>query len=109
MLVCCCSIPAINGSCGGCPRYAEYMRQQRAQMNMHENPFRQKPVSTGWICPKCGKANAPTKETCDCNSKTLEWTVSVPTVWVDYGNGTASVRYTTESSTETDTKKEEEK
>lgn len=21
----------------------------------------------GWICPKCGRVNAPTKMTCDCS------------------------------------------
>lgn len=23
-------------------------------------------MSKGWVCPKCGTANAPWKETCDC-------------------------------------------
>lgn len=23
-------------------------------------------MNTGWICPRCGKSNNPTKESCDC-------------------------------------------
>lgn len=25
------------------------------------------PMSYGWICPKCGRVNAPWKSTCDCS------------------------------------------
>lgn len=25
------------------------------------------PMSYGWICPKCGRVNAPWKGTCDCS------------------------------------------
>jgi len=29
-----------------------------------------KPTSTGWVCPSCGRGNAPWKSTCDC---VTEW------------------------------------
>lgn len=28
---------------------------------------------TGWVCPKCGKVNAPWKESCDCVITYCPW------------------------------------
>lgn len=27
----------------------------------------------GWVCPKCGRGNAPWKGTCDCGPQFIEW------------------------------------
>lgn len=31
--------------------------------------FEPKDETKGWICPKCGKANAPWKSSCDCSNQ----------------------------------------
>jgi hypothetical protein len=36
----------------------------------------------GWICPKCGKVNAPWKSECDCPK---DWYVPYPT-YIPYPN-----------------------
>ena len=28
-------------------------------------------VQYGWVCPKCGRVNAPWKDHCDCNESTI--------------------------------------
>jgi hypothetical protein len=42
----------------------------------------------GWVCPKCGKVNAPWISSCDCNTQ-YQWTWTEPyppTVWTDSDN-----------------------
>lgn len=29
----------------------------------------------GWICPKCGRGNAPWKESCDCVNPIPHWPI----------------------------------
>lgn len=45
-------------------------------MTVYFNP----PVPTGWVCPRCGTANAPTSAQCPCSG----------TVSVMYTTGTAN-------------------
>ncbi len=35
----------------------------------HEEPIK----LYGWICPKCGKVNAPFNRECNCHVKTIKW------------------------------------
>ena len=40
----------------------------------------------GWVCPRCGKVNAPWKSECDC----VPLSVSSPTVNIQYTDNTNS-------------------
>ena len=35
----------------------------------------------GWICPRCGRGNAPWKETCDCGPNYSRWTDTAAWPW----------------------------
>lgn len=41
------------------------------------------PTEYGWICPKCGRANAPWKSSCDCteNHNVITCDDTVDTTW----------------------------
>lgn len=36
--------------------------------------LRDSSVNYGWVCPKCGRVNAPFVRTCDCTNSGLTWT-----------------------------------
>ena len=43
-----------------------------------ENPFKNESKDYGWICPKCGKVNAPWQSSCDCNTHYIPHLVPFP-------------------------------
>lgn len=48
----------------------------------------QMPLQQGWICPRCGRVNAPSILTCNCSSGYVIGTATnSPDVWVYKGNG----------------------
>ena len=44
------------------------------QTEEFDYPYKFYPSSYGWICPVCGRGNAPTAHTCPCRPQTFEVT-----------------------------------
>ena len=49
----------------------------------------------GWVCPVCGKVNAPWVDACNCHKKTTNVISGCPHSWVpvSIGNSTAVTLY----------------
>lgn len=43
-------------------------------------------MNHGWVCPKCGKVNAPWKESCDCVQVSPNIIYYYPQPWNPYIN-----------------------
>lgn len=41
-----------------------------------QNPYKYYPSTYGWICPVCGKGNAPFSLACPCKDVKYYWTVT---------------------------------
>jgi len=64
--------------------FDEYHEKEMKELWEKFENIKRKPTSTGWICPSCGKVNAPWKGECDCC-----YPVYTPTIpyypWPYYG------------------------
>ncbi len=56
----------VTGRCGECLHpYGHYLWCSQVPTTRN-NPPPSVPVRTGWLCPSCGRGNAPTNPTCPC-------------------------------------------
>jgi rubrerythrin len=52
----------------------EKARIEKESREKYPNPYKYYPSTYGWVCPVCGKGNAPWQGTCPCkNSWTVTW------------------------------------
>jgi hypothetical protein len=56
----------------------EEARKEKKEREERErfNPFGYYPSTYGWVCPVCGKGNAPWQGTCTCKDVKYSWTVN---------------------------------
>lgn len=76
-------------TCGSCGQFVTHGTTHICPGNYPVYPYNPQPAPTnyGWICPKCGRVNAPTKQTCDCSIGTYPY---YP--WVTWTSGTISIK-----------------
>jgi hypothetical protein len=55
-MICCCSL-AGTAACMRCSNRAMYVETPQPMWRYN---------SVGWICPRCGKVNAPSERACAC-------------------------------------------
>lgn len=53
-----------------------FQKGQEPYCTCHQNQTNVTFYQYGWICPKCGKANAPHINQCNCQSNIYPWSIT---------------------------------